>query len=195
MTQFYAIRNDGIKFKDLDLTTMDVLHTAPETIPMDDILGFHRNNTTMAKWWVTPETGFINNADVPEGAVPDIALWSGGSGSALVLSPKSFRYLGDLLQSYGEFLPVKVNGETYYIFNCLVLGEADDSKTVMEYAYEDEFGLKSIGFKDSVNEHIVFKSTIDACITLFCGDRFKEAVESFELRGIIFDTNLVEVFD
>jgi hypothetical protein len=195
MTQLYAIRNDGIKFKELDLTSMDIVDTAPEVIPMNDILGFHRNNTAMSTWWVTPETDFIDIDDTSAGAIPDIALWTGGAGSSLVLSPKTYRYLGDLLQSYGEFLPVKVNDEIYYIFNCFILGEADDHKTVQDYVDGKAFGLKHIEFKESVKKHLLFKSTVDGCTTLFCGDQFKEIAESFEINGIIFDTNLVEAFE
>ncbi len=195
MMQLYAIRNDGLKFKELDLTSADIVDTAPEIIPMSDIIGFHRNNIAMATWWVTPETDFIDIDDAPSGAIPDITLWTGGAGSSLVLSPKSFRYLGDLLQSYGEFLPVKISDEIYYIFNCLILGEADNDKTEQEYVDGEAFGLRHIEFVEGVTKHLVFKSTVDGCTSLFCGDQFKEVIESFNLCGVIFDTNLVEAFD
>ena len=166
MMSLYAIRNDGLKFKALDLTSMDVVNNAPEEIDVSDIIGFHRQNTSMKTWWKTPETRFEDIKGVPTGAIPDISLWSGGAGSSLVLSPKAYRTLKDSLQAYGEFLPVEVAGETYHIFNCLTFGDVDDAQVEREYVDGTEFGLKHIGFKDSVNNLLVFKTTIDGCMTL-----------------------------
>lgn len=195
MKKIYAIRNDGIKFKELDLNTMDVVNNAPDDIVMSDIIGFHRSNTSMKSWWKTPETKFTNIDGGPSGSNPDVSLWTGGAGSSLVFSPKAYRILNELLQSSGEFLPVKIGDETYHIFNCFILGEADEDKSEYEYVDGVEFGLKYLVFKESATEHLVFKSTFQGCLTLFCGDRFKNAVEGFGLQGIIFDTNLIQIFD
>jgi hypothetical protein len=124
-----------------------------------------------------------------------VSLWTGGSGSSLVLSPKAYRYLGELLSGSGEFLPVLVSGETFYIFNCLAWGEVDDKNTAYDYFDGVEFGLKCLVFTNAVEDMVVFKSAVDGCTTLFCGDRFKSAIENFGLDGVVFDTNLVERFE
>lgn len=195
MTQLYAVRNDGLQYKELDLTTMDVVNNAPEDVRMADIIGFNRSNLAMKLWWKTPETKFTDLEDTPPCSTPDVSLWSGGSGSSLVLSPKAFRFLGDVLQPFGELLPVIVGDETFYIFNCLTLGEADENKTEHEYVDGMKFGLKHIEFNEDADNHVVFKSKVDGCTTLFCGERFKNAIEEFKLNGIIFDKNLVLVFE
>jgi hypothetical protein len=196
----YAIRNDGYKFKELSLNTADVARHAPDDVPLTDVVGYYHLNIAMRSWWHTPETSFKDIHGVPKGAIPDISLWTGGAGSSLVLSPKAFRMLEDLLASSGEFLPVTVKHEkyedqTFHIFNCLVLADADEAQTEHEYIDGVQFGLKHIGFTDSVANLLVFKSPINNCMSLFCGERFKEAVESFGLTGVIFDENLIEVFE
>ena len=192
MKKLYAIRKDAPNYKQLDLGILDITRHAPDTINLDDIYEFSKNNTAMKSWWKTPETKFIDYGDEPPSLLPDISCWIDAT---LVLSPKAYRMLGGLLQPAGEFLPVLVRDETYYIFNCFILGEADEVKSEYEYVDGVEFGLKYLVFKESATEHLVFKSTFQGCLTLFCGDRFKNAVEGFGLQGIIFDTNLIQIFD
>ena len=194
MNNIYAIRNDGIKFLDLDLEILDVTRNAPDSIDEDDIIDFSLNNTAMKSWWKTPETKFMNvdGEGEPNSPIPDVSIWIDAS---LVLTPKAYRLLGDLLKSSGEFLPVSAGDETYYIFNCFVFGEEDENKSKYEVVDGNVFGLESLVFKESASELLAFKSKLQSCLTLFCNEQFKEAVESFELSGIVFDSNLMEVFD
>jgi hypothetical protein len=191
MTQFYAIRNDGIGYKELDLRILDVNRNSPDDLDLEDIIEFSKRNTKMSSWWKTPDTDFISVDGDESAPIPDISLWLD---AALVLSPKAYRMLGDLLKSSGEFLPVHVQDETFYVFNCLVLGEEDTDKSRFEKHNNITLDLKSLSFKESANQLIVFKSYLQNCLTVFCGERFKNATESFELMGIKFDINLIEKF-
>ena len=189
MNQVYAIRDDGVKFKELDLEILDVTRIAPDNIDEDDIIEFSIKNTEMKLWWKNPETKFIGEPNSP---IPDISIWID---SSLVLSPRAYRLLGDMLQTSGEFLPVLVGDETYYIYNCLDFGEENKDKCKHEYVDGNKFGLEYLEFENSASELLIYKSKLQSCLTLFCNDKFKDAVESFELTGIVFDTNLIEVFD
>lgn len=191
----YTIRNDGIKFKELDFTAADIVHHAPEDIHISDIIGFNSSNLAMEAWWQTPDASFIEIDDAPEGNAPDICLWTGGAGSSLVLSPKANRLLVDTLRPYGEFLPVNVENERYYIFNCFELGQVEENKVEYEVIDGEAFGLKSIEFKTSESDKVVLKSTVDNCNTLYCNEKFKNAVQEFCLTGVVFDKNLVERFE
>lgn len=198
--QLYAIRNDNYKYKELSLNTADVACHAPEDVHVTDVIGYHHRNTAMRSWWPHVETSFKDIHGVPKEEIPDISLWTGGSGSSLVLSPKAFRMLKDMLAPLGEFLPViikdeKYEDQTFHIFNCLILADADESQTEYEYVDGVQFGLKHIGFTNAVADLLVFKSHVNNCMSLFCGERFKAAVESFELAGVVFDENLIEVFE
>ncbi len=191
MTQFYAIRNDGVKFQALDLEILDITRHLPNNIELHGVLEFSQKNTAMSAWWKTPETEFINIEGEPTSPIPDISLWIDAT---LVLSPKAYRMLSEILKVSGEFLPVTVGDETYYIFNCFTLGEEDETKSKFEQHEGVSLGLEYLTFKESAAELLIFKSSLQSCLTLFCGDRFKNAVDSFELTGIIFDKNLIEVF-
>ena len=191
MSKIYAIRNDGFGYQSLDFTLLDIARFAPEDIDPDTVLDFSRSNTRLADWWQTPDTRFIANEGVENKGIPDISTWIGAS---LVLSPKAYRYLGDTLKGFGELLPVKVSGEVFYIFNCLEKGEENPEQCEYEMLGAVPVQLLSLGFRESVQSCPVFKSDYEACLTVFCNQRFMNAVEEFNLTGIIFDENLVQQF-
>lgn len=190
MSKIHAIRDGGLKFKELDLEIRDIRRQRPEDVLLDDVLKFHIRNTAMAAWWKTPETEFISQVD-PNAAIPDISPWIY---SSLVLSPKAYRYLGELLKDSGEFLPVLADGETYWIFNCFVAIDPNDEKC--QYDYEQDDGVKMeithLEFQDSASNNLVFKTPAEFCVTLFCNEKFKDIIDSFKLTGIAFDENLIQ---
>jgi len=192
MSQIYALRNDYNHHKELDLETMDIARHAPDDIDLDDILGFSLAHKPMSSWWVAPETKFLDVDDLPNNGIPDISIWA--AGACLILSPKAQRILAEMLQPFGEFLPVIIDNETYQIFNCLTLGEEDESKCKFRHENKMKLGLEHLEFNKKTYELLTFKSKLESCLTLFCNDKFKDAVKVFELTGLIFDENLIEIF-
>jgi len=192
MSQIYAIHNDYKNHKELDLETMDIARHAPDDIDLDDILGFSLANKPMSSWWVAPETKFLDVEDLPNCDIPDISVWA--AGACLILSPKAQRLLGEALQQFGELLPVIIGSETYQIFNCLTLGNEDESKCRFRYENEMKLGLEHLEFDKKAPELLIFKSKLESCLTLFCNDQFRDTVQSFELSGLNFDEDLIEIF-
>ncbi len=103
----------------------------------------------------------------------------------MLLSPKAHRLLGGTLSPYGEFLPIMIDTgtdrETYQIFNCLTMAkviEEQSSDTHIEFDPND------------IADKLIFKIPYQRCFDLFCQPRFKELVESFDLKGIIFGEHL-----
>lgn len=188
MTKLYAIRNDGFGYQSLDLTLLDIARFAPEDIDPDAVMDFSCTNSHLAEWWQAPDTRFVSNEGVQDRGIPDISTWIRAS---LVLSPRAYRYLSDTLKAYGELLPVTVGKETFFIFNCTQLGEEDLSGCVYETQGGIPIQLLNLAFKDSVQTFPVFKSSYESCLTLFCNERFMNAVEEFNLTGVVFDENLV----
>jgi hypothetical protein len=193
MSKVFAIRDDGLKFKELDLEMRDVRRQRPESVPLDDVLKFHIRNSPLLSWWKTPETEFISLTD-ESAPIPDISPWIY---STLVLSPKAYRFLGELLTGSGEFLPVEANGETFYIFNCFVAVDADEEKCQYDYEADDgtKMGITHLEFLESASENLVLKTSADFCVTLFCNEKFKNIIESFDLTGVRFDTNLIQFLE
>ncbi len=190
MNDVFAIRADGYDFKELDLTLMDVLRHKPEEISVDDVLEFSKRNTKFSKWWWTPETKFIGGSG-SEASIPDISPWIDAT---LVLSPKAYRFLGEVLSEFGELLPVKVYGETYYIFACNTFGQEDVDSCHFDESPEVVDGLKELSFLSEVAGSLVFKSKVELCLSLFCSVRFKGVVESYGLTGVVFSEKLIEDF-
>ncbi|WP_444941262.1 hypothetical protein ACJJI3_01585 [Microbulbifer sp. ZKSA004] len=191
MPAIYAIRDDGFRFKNLDLSILDIARHAPDDSDPDSILDFSLRNTAMAAWWPPMGAHFLSNEGFEGSPIPDI---SSGLGATLVLSPKAKRYLGDLLESYGELLPVEAEGEVYYLFNCRTFGQEDLDVSQHEYLGDTPISLKALAFTGDAEKLATFKSKFENCATVFCNEQFKCAVEKFELTGISFDENLVEQF-
>lgn len=188
MSNIFAIRKDISAYQVLDLDLLDVTRGIPDNVDIDSIYDFSQGNTKMASWWQAPETRFINANGKKAAAIPDISCWVD---AALVLSPRAYRFLNDSLAAYGEFLPVIVGGEKYYIFNCFTLGKVNENACVFNREEGMQAGLKYLEFDPSVSSLLVFKAAIEGCLTLFCNQNFKDIVESFELRGVVFDTELI----
>jgi hypothetical protein len=156
----YQIENQGFDYQELDLEIDDFIDQFPDDMSTLDIHDFSKNNLALAPYWQTVTTGF-SEIEGNKNLLPDITYWIGGT---LVLSPAAYRYLGDLLGPCGEFLPVNINGLTYHIFNC----------------------LESIGSVKGVSplSRPIIKNQSEFSENLYCDERFKSAIEEFNLNGI-----------
>lgn len=179
----YSIQDKGFDFPRLDLMIDDIIDARPESVAEDDVLDFCQTNCSMSSWWPKPETMFIGeNHNI---AIPDISKWIDAS---LVLSPKAYRFLGEVLSSWGELLPVVVKGEIFYIFNCHTFVQVDESQSEKEYFDGEEVGIKRLVFSQAdARDKLLFKTSYDSCIEIYCGDLFKSLVEDFDLTGVSFE--------
>lgn len=160
----FTIENDDFRFKELDLFVDDFIDAFPADISDVAIHDFSRNNMRLLPYWPSMATGF-SAIEARENLTPDLALWIDAT---LLLSPKAFRLLGDLLSPCGEFLPIEVEGETYQIFNCL-----------------NAVQINANAQNELVCKPLEVSSELD--FGLYCTERFKAIVHSFELQGIVFN--------
>ncbi len=188
MSQIYAIRLGGLQYQELDLNLTDLFEDLPEEYGLDYLRDFSILNAEMLSWWGTPSAEFLSRPKYPNGEIPDISLWGGAT---LVLSPRAFRYLKESLNAYGEFLPVCVEGETFYIFNCLRVVDADEGKSEFSCEGDVKLWLKSLVLPVSAGDNFVFKVPLQSCLTVYCNNKFRDSVLEFELTGIEFDESLV----
>ncbi len=173
----YKICRDGFKFQELDLEINDIIESFPEEYDYNQVHEFSVENIAMKSFWPKFQTGW-STIEGRENLIPDVTTWIDAT---LVLSPKAFRFLGDSLSQYGELLPFHINGEVFYIFNCLTIAEINEAKSSETHI---EFSPSSI------EDKLVFKTPSYKCIDLYCHERLKELTESFELSGIVFDKHL-----
>ncbi|HWV15382.1 MAG TPA: response regulator receiver protein [Cellvibrio sp.] len=183
----YAIRKDIPHYQVLDLDLLDITRNLPGGIDLDSVYNFSLLNTAMASWWETPETCYVSTGS-RKAQIPDISCWVDAT---LVLSAKAYRLLKDTLENSGEFLPVQVSGDLYYIFNCFILGKPDEEKCTFNNEEGVRAGLKHLELDSSASNLLLFKVQLENCLTLFCNERFKDMVTSLELEGLIFDRGLI----
>ncbi len=150
--------------------------------------------------WVMPDAIFRKSPNFKKAdKLPDISFWTT---SHMVLNQKAYDVLASQLKEYGEFLPVSIEGITYYIFNVLYLVDEsfiDLDKSEREYEGEGDcraqVGLHKLKFKEELlSNTLLFKTEFDTYLNIFCGDEFKDLVENAGLQGIVFKPDLASVF-
>lgn len=160
----YRIENDGFRYQELDLDVGDFVDSFPDTLSTIEVYQFSKNNLSLAQYWPSMATGFWE-IEGGENLIPDIAVWIDAT---LLLSPKAYRLLGDLLLPYGEFLPIHIENEIYQIFNCLTVVDLNGD-------IHTKVAFKPSDVSDEID------------MTVCCTDRLKDAIQSFGLQGIIFE--------
>ncbi|AYM88488.1 hypothetical protein [Pseudoalteromonas agarivorans] len=106
------------------------------------------------------------------------------------MNHKAYIALGNYLQVYGEFIPLRCDKELI-LFNPLVF-EEDEFLTEKAYLNGIEDGLKSLSFKS--DKHLVFKSCIQGGTALYCNAEFKSLINENNLSGLSFNSDLVSIF-
>ena len=186
----YLIERDGLDYKEPGLDPGEVLDLFPSDVSTTYALHFGRSNLSLASWWKPFPTSFVDAWGAPKGLMPDITTWTNAT---LVLSPKAHRLLSDLMEPWGEMLPLLINNETFFLFNPQHFGEPD--KEAFEYDGTELNNLVKPAFKtDAVKDMLLYKCPVVGADSLYCNQRFKDAVQSFELSGLSFAKDLRTVW-
>lgn len=183
----YAIRNDGFNYQGFYLDPYSITDLFPNEFDIDDVIQFYAKDIEMKPYWRGVQAEFNPIEGLPVGTIPDVCTWLG---SSLVFSPKAYDSLFNHLNYFGEFLPLSVNGETFYLFNCLTHGQLNDVYTRAEKLDESGEVLQEerIRFNDiDTNDKLLFKTMLNNCSVLFCNEKFKDLYKSKNLTGITFD--------
>lgn len=181
---------------------MFVLHTSaiPSETGKDLALRLNPEGPQPQPDWVTPDAvyeWFEQNPDAKD--IPDISFWGT---SNLILNQKAHDVLLNYLKAYGEFLPVNVKDELFYIFNVLHLVDGsvinlDQSEREFEGEgeYKYQVGLHKLKFNENLLiDTLIFKTEYDTFLNIFCGDNFKTLIEMSGLKGINFKIDLASTF-
>lgn len=142
--------------------------------------------------WVVPEASFYasENYILDVEQVPDVTTWKLGY---LVLSKKAYDHLHNCLSGSGEFLPVRISGAEFYIFNPLyVIADSDINKTKAVEIIDSgvHLGQGNVSFDESVLEKdsiSIFKTNTDQLVFSYCTDEFKKLYEENGFKGLAFE--------
>lgn len=189
---YKRIIRDGLDYKNLDLKLIDFIEDFPSKYNTQQRAMFNRHNIALKKFWKTPSTQLLDAFEAPDGPVPDITLWSYG---CLLLSPRATRFLNETLKDYGELLPVEIGEEVWNLYNSLTF-YPEESVEVTSYPSGPNEGLiQTIYFQPQAEfDAPLFKASATIGRDLYCGHKFRSAVETYRLKGITFTRNLVDTF-
>jgi len=140
--------------------------------------------------WVAPDASFFasENYEGSGESIPDITTWLLGN---LVLSPRAYDVFADLLGISGEFLPIHIGSETYYIFNTLyVIPEKgiDTYKAVDVIDSGVHMGQDNVLFKaEALDANLVFKTPTDKLCYTYATETFVELFKKHKFGGLTFE--------
>jgi hypothetical protein len=186
----YAIRMDYEKYQELTLTYDDYFDNVPveREYTFDQIESFFSYNLALSDWWKTIETSFEPAERRTSAVIPDICWWHG---SVLALSLDAKNKLEKYIGSLGEFLPITVAGDQFYLFNCFELGIHDEINSKHRKIDGEIIGVDRISFNEAdVKNKLLFKTKFDNCGTIYCTDKFKDLITSLNLKGLVFSSDL-----
>jgi hypothetical protein len=155
-------------------------------------MSYSWDNLSLKDAWVDQGGSFDTVEGLKSTQKPDITTWNGAN---LLLTPKAYDGLKEHLESYGEFLPITIDEQEHYVFNCLNVVTADKAQSEADIVNDLWMGIKSIGFEDEiVDSNLVFKSKFDRCSTLYCGQKLKDLTDTLGLEGLLFLEELTADF-
>ncbi|MBV1884164.1 MAG: hypothetical protein KUG82_21165 [Pseudomonadales bacterium] len=141
--------------------------------------------------WVAPKASFYASDNYQGTGVnlPDITTWALGN---LVLSPKAYLVFTDIIGPSGEFLPLIVGDDMYYMFNTLsVIPESaiDFSEAIDVIDSGVHMGQDNIRFdEETLKGYCLFKSSTDKLTHTFSTKKFKSIYSENCFTGLVFNT-------
>ncbi len=145
-----------------------------------------------AQRWVEPEATLYRSEHFKGDVLiaPDVSIWSTG---VLTLNAHAYKVLQPSLAKAGEFLPLSIDGEQYYLFNILYIvpDVAIDKENAVDVIDSGvHYGLDNVAFNEeylSSNGILVFKTNTDRLLHSYCTSTFKELYENKGFKGMRFD--------
>lgn len=147
------------------------------------------NESLLARW--QPTTCSLSLEYKNNEPIPDVSF----KGSYLLMTDVAHNKFKSLLENEGEFLPIQVDDNKMYIYNCLSFGEEDKTLCIRKYEDGYEIGLETLVFViDDVDKRTIFKSKMNGSRTLFVTDKFKSIFDENRFKGLTFDRDLINIF-
>lgn len=191
MSAVYQLKNVPERFMSEQTDVVQLAEQLGDEDLVETLLNRPFANESMKPYW-GPVEGKWQSLSSTSAEKPDISLWDLG---CLLLNQRAFTSLKDALAEAGEFLPITVDGELMYIFNCQEWGQEDVSLSERKYLNGYEDGLKSLVFEPGdVITKTVFKSKLAGAGFLYASESFKHLVDDADLQGLRFDTDLLDPF-
>ncbi|WP_250461758.1 hypothetical protein [Microbulbifer litoralis] len=189
----YKLVNDYGSYQILQLDTITIVEQLgrPDLIRQIKRLT-STGNKPLIDIWGDVKSNFAPVEGTQSIKVPDISVWKG---TGLVFSGRAHAYFKLMLEPFGEFLPVEVEGHNFYLFHLMTEGKADLDNSARE---DDDFGepmtVTALKFDDiDIKNKLLFKSEYEFYQSTFCNQKFRELYQEYELEGLVFETDLASM--
>ncbi|MBB3062812.1 hypothetical protein [Microbulbifer rhizosphaerae] len=190
----YKLVNDYTSYQMLQLDTIQIV----EQLSREDLIRQIRkmtssNNSSLIAIWGKVKSTFAPMTDTQAVKIPDISVWKG---AGLVFSGRAHAYFKLMLEPFGEFLPVNIEGDDFYLFHLMEEGKVDLNNSSRK---NDEFGepetVTELKFdSENIEDKLLFKSKYELYISSFCNQTFKDLYENYGMEGLIFEDNLARIY-
>lgn len=122
-----------------------------------------------------------------EGGIPNISDWVGN----MVFSKTAYNNLKIKLADCGEFLPITIGDNTWYIFNVTAINDqVDETSSEQDIMDGMIMGVHALAFKPEAPHKMVFRSNYDRRMSTYCTDEFKQLIEDNGYSAILFREDL-----
>ncbi|MCW8125527.1 hypothetical protein [Microbulbifer halophilus] len=189
----YRLVNDYDSYQTLQLDTIKIV----EQLGRPDLIRKIKRmtstgNTPLIDIWGDVKSTFAPMEGTQSVKIPDVSVWKG---AGLLFSGRAHAYFKLMLEPFGEFLPVEVEGHDFYLFHLMTEGKVDLDSSSRE---DDEFGepmtVTALKFDDSdIEDKLLFKSEYEFYQAPFCNQKFKELYQEYDLEGLIFEEDLTSM--
>ena len=152
----------------------------------EDVMEFARrfDGTPMKSAWKVRESFSFVPRLMPKGDCPNFGT------HVPVFNPRSVEILADLLEGNGELLPIRCDGEDYFLFNVTRVVDALDQQNSDLDLFDDGDILeidRHVFIPEKLPSLSIFKIPQMVLADVFVTDPFVDRVESAGLKGFDFE--------
>lgn len=147
------------------------------------------------KWsvvWKPLDGRFYDDSDKQNiVSVPDISLWFTNE---IVCNEKAYSILKEPLGAYGEWLPVNVEGISYWLLHVTKkTGMENINLKASERTIDviDNIEVQKLSFiQNKIENLLIFKTAYNNYQNIYCTENFRNLIEKNELQGLVFSADM-----
>ena len=142
--------------------------------------------------WTPLDGRFYDDSDKKNMlSVPDITLWFTDE---IVCNDKAYRVLKEPLGSYGEWLPVNVEGIAYWLLHVTKKTEMENiNLKASERTIDaiDNIEVQKLSFiQKKIEDLLIFKTAYNNYQNIYCTENFRNLIEKNKLQGLVFSSDM-----
>ena len=180
----FKLFNDLYKYQSYFIDNSNFLDLLDPFIGELEGMRLSVSSVAVKEFWKPLEVEVFHN----EGTVdlPDLSIWRLG---LVVMTKRAYESLVSLLSPFGEFLPVKLLGETGYLYHCTNIRQFSDSEVTYRMHGDIFAGVSSLKFSEGFNDHCV-TGIYKVCSDTYFSKEVAMVIKEQNLTGLLLSDDL-----